>query len=223
MPAPRVYENASVLFMDIVSYSKQTVDQQVKLISLLQSAVNQSAEFQRANETDLIKLPTGDGMALVFTRDLVAPVRCALEVAEAIRVGDELKVRMGIHTGPITRQVDIREQINAVGGGINIAQRVMDCGDAGHILLSSDTVEILKQLTDQWSPCLKDLGVHEVKHGVQVHLYNLLKDGLGNQELPAKLRAARPVIRICIAALAIDVVNYRDTVRDAVLLLENLP
>ena len=142
MPAPRVYENASVLFMDIVSYSKQTVDQQVKLISLLQSAVNQSAEFQRANETDLIKLPTGDGMALVFTRDLVSPVRCALEIAEAIQVGD----------------------------GINIAQRVMDSGDAGHILLSSTMAENLQRLSADWPPCLKDLGMHEVKHGVQAHL-----------------------------------------------------
>src|ERR1035441_3023744 len=106
-PLPdRVSENAAVLFMDIVSYSKQTVDQQVKLISLLQSAVNQSPEFQAAHETDLIKLPTGDGMALVFTRDLVAPVQCALEIAKAIQADDELKVRMGIHTGPITRQVD---------------------------------------------------------------------------------------------------------------------
>ena len=219
----RVYENASVLFMDIVSYSKQTVDQQAKLISLLQSAVNQSNEFQRANETDLIKLPTGDGMALVFTRDLLAPVQCALEIAGAIRAGDEPKVRMGIHTGPITRQVDINGKVNIVGDGINIAQRVMDSGDAGHILLSSTMAENLQRLSADWPPCLKDLGVHEVKHGVRLQLYNLLKDGLGNQQLPAKLRATRPVIRIFIASPAIDVVSYRDKVRDAVLLLENLP
>jgi tetratricopeptide (TPR) repeat protein len=209
--------------MDIVSYSKQTVDQQVKLISLLQTAVNQSAEFQRANETDLIKLPTGDGMALVFTRDLLAPVQCALEITKAIQAGNELKVRMGIHTGPITRQVDINGKVNIVGDGINIAQRVMDSGDAGHILLSSTMAENLQRLSTDWPPCLIDLGMHEVKHGVQVHLYNLLKEGLGNPQLPAKLLATRPVIRIFIASPAIDVVSYRDKVRDAVLLLENLP
>jgi class 3 adenylate cyclase len=134
--------------MDIVSYSKQTVDQQVKLISLLQSAVNQSDEFQRENETDLIKLPTGDGMALVSTRDLVSPVRCALEIAKAIQAGNEPKVRMGIHNGPITRQVDINGKVNIVGDGINIAQRVMDSGDAGHILLSSTMAADLNRLPD---------------------------------------------------------------------------
>jgi class 3 adenylate cyclase len=172
MPEPRVYENASVLFMDIVAYSKQTVDQQAKLISLLQTAVNQSPEFQRASaiETDLIKLPTGDGMALVFTRNLVSPVQCALEIAEAIRADNELKVRMGVHTGPITRQPDINGKPNIVGDGINMAQRVMDSGDAGHILLSSTIAGNLQRLSADWSPCLHDLGTHEVKHGVQGHI-----------------------------------------------------
>jgi class 3 adenylate cyclase/tetratricopeptide (TPR) repeat protein len=223
MPDPRLYENASVLFMDIVGFSKQPVDQQAKLINLLQSAVNQSPEFQAAHETDLIKLPTGDGMALVFTRNLLAPVQCALEIAQAGRAENELKVRMGIHTGPITRQPDINGKPNIVGDGINLAQRVMDSGDAGHILLSSTVAEYLRRLSHDWSPHLHDLGIHEVKHGVRLQLYNLLKDGLGNQQLPAKIRATRPVIRIFIANLAIDVVSYRDTIRDAVLRLENLP
>ena len=169
MPDPRLYENASVLFMDIVGYSKQPVDQQAKLIGLLQTAVNQSPEFQAAHETDLIKLPTGDGMALVFTRNLLAPVQCALEIAESIRTTDELKVRIGIHTGPITRQPDINGKPNIVGDGINMAQRVMDSGDAGHILLSSTMAENLQRLSADWPPCLKDLGLHAVKHGAQVH------------------------------------------------------
>jgi hypothetical protein len=114
MPDPRVYENASVLFIDIVSYSKQTVDQQAKLIGLLQTAVNQSPEFQAAHETDLIKLPPGDGMAQSLTRNLLAPVQCALEITESIRTTDELKVRIGIHTGPITRQQDINGKVNIV-------------------------------------------------------------------------------------------------------------
>ncbi len=130
---------------------------------------------------------------------------------------------MGIHTGPITRQIDINGKLNIVGDGINIAQRVMNSGDAGHILISSTTAENLQRLSADWPPCLKDLGTHAVKRGVQVHLYNLLKNGLGNQHLPAKLLATRPVTRICIVSLAIDVGSYRDTARDAVLLLENLP
>jgi class 3 adenylate cyclase len=225
MDEPRVYENASVLFMDIVSYSKQTVEQQAKLISLLQTTVRQSREFASTEEKDLIVLPTGDGMALVFTKNLVSPVQCALEIAGTIRAGNELKVRMGIHTGPITRNIDIKGLDNVVGDGINIAQRVMDSGDAGHILLSSTMADALKRLSDDWSPCLQDLGVHEVKHGVQVHLYSLCKDTLGNSQRPEKLRspATRPVLRIFIASPAIDVVNYRDKVRDAVLRLENLP
>jgi class 3 adenylate cyclase len=115
MDEPRVHENASVLFMDIVSYSKQTVEQQAKLISLLQTTVRQSSEFASTEEKDLMVLPTGDGMAMVFTKNLVSPVQCALEIAEVIQAGNELKVRMGIYTGPILRHVDIREQSNVVG------------------------------------------------------------------------------------------------------------
>jgi len=232
MDESRSYEVAFVLFMDIVSYSLQTVDRQAKLLSLLQSAVKRSPEFQRAssNKGELIVLPTGDGMLLAFTRDPVSPVRCALEIAESIRGSAELKVRMGIHTGPISRHVDINEEANVVGGGVNIAQRVMDCGDAGHILLSGNIAEILEQLAD-WSKYLYDLGVHEVKHDVQVHLYNLCKNGLGNSQLPGKLRdrkaaatpRTRPVLRIFISSTAIDLRDYRDKVRDAVLRLENLP
>src|SRR5260370_40467304 len=137
---------------------------------------------------------------------------------------------MGIQTGPMSRHVDINEEANVVGGGVNIAQRVMDCGDAGHILLSGNIAEILEQLAD-WSKYLYDLGVHEVKHDVQVHLFNLCKNGLGNSQLPGKLRdrkaaatpRTRPVLRIFISSTAIDLRDYRDKARDAVLRLENLP
>jgi class 3 adenylate cyclase len=202
MEESRVYELASVLFMDIVSYSLETVDRQAELVSLLQNVVRQSPEFQRAsaNQGELIVRPTGDGMALVFTKDPVCPVRCALEIAKSIRSGKELKIRMGIHLGPVSRHVDITEQINVVGGGINVAQRVMDCGDAGHILLSGDAARVLTQLAD-WSKYLHNLGVYEVKHDMQVHLWNLRKDGLGNSQEPRKPRASqanatRRVLRI---------------------------
>ena len=231
------YEIANVLFIDIVSYSLEKVDRQAKLVSLLNDAVKQSHEYQRASASagEMIVLPTGDGMLLAFTRDPVSPVRCALEIAEAIRSRSELKVRMGIHTGPISRHIDINEAANVVGGGVNIAQRVMDCGDAGHILLSSNIAEVLQQLAD-WSDYLHDLGVYQVKHDVQVRLYNLCKDGLGNSQPPRKIQAhkkrvhvpdprgpTRPVNRIYISSTAVDLRDYREKVRDTVLRLEGLP
>jgi class 3 adenylate cyclase/tetratricopeptide (TPR) repeat protein len=230
MAESRAYEIANVLFMDIVSYSRETVDRQGKLLTLLQSAVKKSQEFQRASAHDgeLIALPTGDGMLLAFTKDPLSPVQCALEIADAIRGTPELKVRMGIHTGPVSHHVDIKGKANLVGGGVNIAQRVMDCGDAGYILLSNNIADILTQLAD-WSKYLYDFGIHEVKHKVEVHLYSLCKDGLGNSQVPAKLRdrkvpaTTRPVLRIYVASTAIDLLEHRDKVRDAVLRLENLP
>jgi class 3 adenylate cyclase len=184
---PAAYEMAHVLFLDIVGYSLQPIDQQTALLSLLQEIVRQSTEFIRARDnSELISLPTGDGMALVFLRDPLSPVKCALEISGSIRQHAEVRVRMGIHTGPVQRHADIREEVNLVGGGINVAQRVMDCGDAGHILLSRSVAETLAQLSD-WRDLLQDLGEHEVKHGVKVHLYSLRKGALGNANWPAKL------------------------------------
>ncbi len=181
------YEIAHVLFLDIVAYSLQPIDRQTDLLTLLQKLVLESAEFQRARDQhELISLPTGDGMGLVFLRDPLSPVKCAIEIAGSLQQHPELHVRMGIHTGPVKRHADIREGANVVGGGINMAQRVMDCGDPGHILLSRNIAEVLEQFSD-WRECLDDLGVQEVKHGVKVHLYNFVKDPAGNPETPSKL------------------------------------
>ena len=180
------YEMAHVLFVDIVEYSLQPIDRQTELLNLLQRLVRETVEFRRARENnELISLPTGDGMALVFQRDPLSPARCALDIAAALQQHPELKVRMGIHTGPVQLHADIREHVNVVGTGINIAQRVMDSGDAGHILLSRNVAEVLEQLTE-WRGYLQDLGTHEVKHGVKLHLYSLSKDTLGNREVPHK-------------------------------------
>ncbi len=181
------YELVHVLCMDIVEYSLQPIDRQTELLTLLQRCVRETAEFQLAEEKKtLISLPTGDGMALVFLRDPLSAVKCALEIAASLRHHKELRLRMGVHTGPILRHADIKEQVNVVGGGINMAQRVMDCGDAGHILLSRNVAETLQQLSD-WRDVLQDLGEQQVKHGVTVHLYNLWKKPLGNQDRPHKL------------------------------------
>ena len=181
------YEIAHVLFVDIVGYSLQPIDRQTELLTLLQKIVRESAEFRRArDQNELISLPTGDGMGLVFLRDPLSPVKCALEIANSQQHNRTLSLRMGIHTGPVHRHADIREGVNVVGGGINMAQRVMDCGDAGHILLSRNVAEVLEQFSD-WRECLQDLGVYEVKHGVKIHLYSLVKAPVGNPAIPSRL------------------------------------
>lgn len=190
----RTYETAAVLFLDIVSFSLQTIDQQTELLTLLQELVRQTSEFQRSRAQDeLILLPTGDGMALAFMRDLVSPVKCALEIAALLRVHSEIKLRMGVHIGPVCRHAYIKEEINVVGGGINMAQRVMDCGDAGHILLSHHAAEILLQL-DDWRDCLQDPGKHKVKHDVEIHLFSLCKNDLGNPDPPQKIRTTQGLL-----------------------------
>ncbi len=159
----------------------------------LQEAVRQTSEFARAEAVDeLIRLPTGDGMALVFFGDAEAPVRCAVELGRSLRKQSALQLRMGIHTGPVYRVADINANRNVAGGGINIAQRVMDCGDAGHILVSSAEAEVLGQLSG-WRPMLHYLGEVEVKHGVRLHLYNLYSNEAGNAALPKKVAASKSV------------------------------
>ena len=146
------YEIAHVLFVDIVGYSLQPIDKQTELLTLLQKIVRESAEFRRArDQNELISLPTGDGMGLVFLRDPLSSVKCALEIAGSLQLQRKLLVRMGIHTGPVQRHADIREDINVVGGGINIAQRVMDCGDAGHILRARPAAALV-QATKEHRP-----------------------------------------------------------------------
>ena len=181
------YEMASILFIDIVGYSLRSLDEQTECLTVLQQTVRGSAEYRNAlAKQGLISLPTGDGVALVFFRDPISPVKSALEIISALQQHADIKVRMGLNTGPVRRHANIKEEIDVVGGGINIAQRVMDCGDAGHILLSRTIAEVLEQARG-WRQYLHDLGIYEVKHGVQVHLYNLCKDGCGNPAPPHKL------------------------------------
>jgi eukaryotic-like serine/threonine-protein kinase len=185
--AGHTLEIAHVLFTDIVGYSKLPMDEQEQLVMQLQEAVRQTPEFVRAEASEeLIRIPTGDGMALVFFRDAEAPVRCALELSQFLRNHSDLRLRMGIHTGPVYRVADINANRNVAGGGINIAQRVMDSGDAGHILVSSAEAEVLGQISC-WSHALHDLGEVEVKHGVRLHIYNLYSAEAGNAELPKKI------------------------------------
>ena len=168
------------------------MDEQEQLLMQLQNAVRETSEFRRAEANEeLIRLPTGDGMALVFFRDPEAPVRCALELSRALRDHPELKLRMGIHSGPVYRVADINANRNVAGGGINIAQRVMDCCDAGHILVSEEVANVLGQL-GAWKGYLHDLGEAEVKHSVRVHLFNLCTEDAGNSSLPQKLRVEAP-------------------------------
>lgn len=184
-------EMAYVLFMDLVGFSATTMDRQAHTIQLLQQIVRDTPEFQRALAADqLVSLPTGDGIALVFFHNPVAAVQCAVEVARTLKSHPELKLRLGVHAGPVYRIADINTNRNVTGGGINLAQRVMDCGDGGHILLSKSVAEVLSQLGD-WAPQLHDLGEAQVKHGVKMHLVNLYTGEVGNPEIPEKLRKSR--------------------------------
>src|SRR5262249_8275498 len=179
----------------IVGYTLRPMEEQPKLVDELQALIRETGEFRRAETSgELICRPAGDGMALVFFRDPVAPVQCALQVARALRTRPHLQLRMGLHSGPVYRVAAINASASVAGGGINLAQRVMDCGDAGHILLSSVVRDLLGQV-GAWP--LHDLGECEVKHGERLHLFNLYTDEIGNPALPEKLRgrvtAAAPV------------------------------
>ena len=184
-------EIAHVLFMDIVGYSKLPLDHQEAILRTLQGVVSTSPEFLQAQSAQkMIRLPTGDGMALVFFEDAEAAARCALEVSRALKSHPEILLRMGLHSGPVYRVADINANQNVAGGGINIAQRVMDCGDAGHILTSQSVADVLGHLSS-WRDYLHDSGEVDVKHGVRVHLYNLYSDEVGNAESPQKLQTAQ--------------------------------
>ena len=147
-------------------------------------------QVRESTNEQLVRLPTGDGMALVFRNSSEEPARCALEMAEALRKHPEIPVRMGIHSGPVSEVTDVSGRTNIAGAGINMAQRVMDCGDAGHILLSQHVAEDLSQYR-QWAPRLHDLGECEMKHGVRLHVANLCGDGVGNPQLPKRLKALK--------------------------------
>ncbi len=180
-------EIAHVLFIDIVGYSKLRTTEQSAQIQMLREIVRNTDQFRVADaEGKLLRLPTGDGGALVF-RSLEGPVLCAVEIANGLRSHPDVRVRMGIHSGPVNEVTDLNEQANIAGAGINIAQRVMDCGDAGHILISKHAAEDLEQY-DQWHPYLHDLGECEVKHGERLQLVNFYNHEIGNSALPNKLQ-----------------------------------
>jgi TolB-like protein/Tfp pilus assembly protein PilF len=185
------FEIGHVLFIDIVGYSKLLINEQSEQIQKLKQIVRGTEEVRKAEaEGKLLRLPTGDGGALVFRNSPEAHVLCAMEISRELKKHPELRVRMGIHSGPVNEVVDLNEQANIAGAGINIAQRVMDCGDAGHILLSKHLADDLAEYR-HWRPHLHDLGEYEVKRGLRLHPVNLYKDGLGNPHLPEKLKRGK--------------------------------
>jgi len=184
-------EIGHVLFIDIVGYSKLLIDDQHAVVEELNGVVRASQQFQRAEAADrLLKIPTGDGMALVFYTSPETPVQCGVEISRSLKQHPRLQVRMGIHSGPVSGVVDVNKQANLTGAGINMAKRVMDCGDAGHILLSKRVAEDLEGY-EKWRPLLHDLGSCEVKHGARVAVVNLYSDQFGNAKAPLKLAAQK--------------------------------
>ncbi|PYL83696.1 MAG: hypothetical protein DMF23_08670, partial [Verrucomicrobia bacterium] len=184
-------EIAHVLFIDIVGYSKLSINEQHAAVDELNAVVRTSEQLQKAEALDrLIKIPTGDGMALVFYTSLEAPAQCAVEISRALKEHPRLELRMGVHSGPVSGVIDVNRHANLAGAGLNIAQRVMDCGDVGHILLSKHVAEDLEEY-EQWRPLLHDLGACEVKHGMRVTIVNLYADQVGNPQPPKKFQALK--------------------------------
>src|SRR5256885_2550573 len=188
----RELQIAHILFTDIVGYSKLLSDEQRKLFGLLNEIVRNTSQFRAAETAGrLVRLPTGDGMVLAFFTSVDAPVRCAREISRKLREYPTLQLRMGINSGPVDEVSDVNDRPNVTGAGINLAQRVMDCGDAGHILLSKRVADDLAQYSE-WRPYLHELGEVEVKHEQRIAISNLCFDGIGNPALPKKVqRAAR--------------------------------
>src|SRR2546426_4120420 len=184
-------EIAHVLFIDIVGYSKLSINEQRAAVDELTQIVRATEQFQKADASErLIKIATGDGMALVFYTSPEAPAQCAVEISRALKEYPRLRLRMGIHSGPVGGVVDVNERANLAGAGLNMAQRVMDCGDAGHILLSKHVAEDLEEY-QRWRPFLHDLGSCEVKHGVRVSVVNLYDDQFGNAKLPRRFETVQ--------------------------------
>jgi TolB-like protein/cytochrome c-type biogenesis protein CcmH/NrfG len=231
-------EIGHVLFIDIVGYSQLLITQQSEQLETLRRIVRGTAQFRAAEaEGKLLRLPTGDGGALVFRTTPEAPVLCAVEIAKELKKHPDLRVRMGIHSGPVNAITDLNEQANIAGAGINTAQRVMDCGDAGHILVSKHVAEDLEHYP-RWQLCLHELGACEVKHGARVSLVNFYTDEVGNPALPEKFRSepavvaelepkrAKPILPVAIgiAALAVlailaalilpGLLRWRDTAKN---------
>jgi TolB-like protein/class 3 adenylate cyclase/Tfp pilus assembly protein PilF len=184
-------EIVHVLFIDIVGYSKLSINEQRSAVDELTQIVRATEQFQKAEASErLIKIATGDGVALVFYTSPEAPVRCGVELSRALKDHPRLRVRMGMHSGPVSGVVDVTGRTNLAGAGLNLARRVVDCGDAGHILLSKHLAEDLAEF-EEWRPLLHDLGTCEVKHGMQVAIVNLWSDDVGNRQLPQKFQALK--------------------------------
>src|ERR1700719_2781098 len=184
-------EIGHVLFLDIVGYSKLLINEQSNQIQKLKEIVRGTEQVRLAEaENKLLRLPTGDGVALVFRNTPEAPVLCALEISKALKSHPELPVRMGIHSGPVNEISDLNEQANIAGAGINTAQRVMDCGDAGHILLSKHVADDLEHYP-RWQPFLHPLGDCDVKHGARIGVVNLHNNEVGNPKAPKKFQAVQ--------------------------------
>src|SRR5437764_10959703 len=193
-------EIAHVLFIDIVGYSKLSINEQNAAVDELTQIVRATEQFQQAEAADrLIKIAIGDGMALVFYTSPEAPVRCAIELSRALKDHPRLHLRMGIHSGPVSGVIDVTGRANLAGAGINTVQRVMNCVDAGHILLSKHVAEDLEEY-DEWRPLLHELGECEVKHGVGISVANLYTEELGSPAIPEKLKAARAAAAAAAAA-----------------------
>src|ERR1700730_902422 len=191
-PLPELtLEIAYLLLIDLVGYSRLLVNEQVEQMQELNRVVRSAECFQAAEKNKrLVRVPTGDGMVLLFFRSPEEPVRCALEIQQALKEHPNIQLRMGIHSGPVNQVTDVNDQVNVAGSGINVGQRVLDCGDAGHILLSKHLADDLAQYR-HWQPYLQDLGECEVKHGLRLHIFNLYKDGLGNPAPPEKFKRGR--------------------------------
>jgi TolB-like protein/class 3 adenylate cyclase/Tfp pilus assembly protein PilF len=181
-------EIAHLLLIDLVGFSKLLDNDQIELLEELNQIVRSTECFQTAEAGGkFIRVPTGDGITLVFFHSPEEPVRCALEICRALQEHPRVQLRMGVHSGQVNRVIDINDKTSLTGSGINVAQRVLDCGDAGHILLSGHVAEDLGQYR-HWQPYLHDLGECEVKYGLRLHLFNLYKDNLGNPQVPDKLK-----------------------------------
>jgi TolB-like protein/class 3 adenylate cyclase/Tfp pilus assembly protein PilF len=184
-------EIAHLLLIDAVGYSKLLVNEQIELLQELNQIVRKTECFRSAEASGkLNRVPTGDGMALLFFRSPEEPARCALEISRTLQDHPHIQVRMGVHSGPVNRVTDVNDKTNFAGAGINVAQRVLDCGDAGHILLSGHVAEDLSEYR-HWQPYLHDLGQCDVKHGLRLHLFNVYKDNLGNPQVPEKLKRGK--------------------------------
>src|SRR6266576_709945 len=206
------FEIGHVLFIDIVGYSKLLIHEQSERLQRLREIARATEQFRAAEaEGKLLRLPTGDGGALVFRDNPETPVVCAMEISKALKNHPDLRVRMGVHSGPVKEVTDLNEQANIAGAGINMAQRVMDCGDAGHILLSKRVADDLEQY-GRWRPLLHDLGSCEVKHGATLGIVNLYSDEIGNPETPKKFKGEEagekkpsvPILRKSIAVLPFE-------------------